>query len=112
MQRKVRNILGLLARGQYNFEPTTMIPYYFKWNIQPNNIIKIICHYLHNFLGDRPDYSQVLCNSLTYASIDCRKLFRLQCTLGLYMKGIGHRTHTERHAHCRSCRLQTVGNAH
>ena len=82
----------------------------FKRHIQPNK--KFIYRYLHSFLGDKPDYFQVPCNSLTYASIGCRKLFRLQCTLGLYMKGIGHRTHTERHAHCRSCRLQTVGNAH
>ena len=84
----------------------------FKWHIQPHNIIKIIYRYLHSFLGDKPDYFQVLCNSLTYASIGCRKLFRLQCTLGLHMRGIGHRTHTERRAHYRSCRLQTVGNAH
>ena len=80
----------------------------FKWHIQPNNIIEIIYRYLHSFLGDRRDYFQVLCSNSTYASIGCRKLFRLQCTLGLHMRGIGHRTHTERHAHCRSCRLQTV----
>ena len=75
-------------------------------------IVEIIFRYLHNFLGDKPDYFQVLCNSLTYASIGYGKLFRLQYTLGPYIRGTGHRTHTERHKHCRSCRLQTVGNAH
>ena len=67
--------------------------------------------YLHSFLGDRRDYFQVLCNSLTYASIGCRMLFHLQCIRGLDMRGIGHHTHTERHVHCRSYRLQIQGNA-
>ena len=67
--------------------------------------------YLHSFLGDRRDYFQVLCNSLTYASIGCRMLFHLQCIRDLDMRGIGHHTHTERHVHCRSYRLQIQGNA-
>ena len=94
-----------------------------RWNFtKPSNfsltgrtremVQEIIFRYLHSFLGDRSDYSQVLCNSLTYASIGCRKLFRSQCTLGFHMRGIGHRTHTERHAHCRSYKLQIAGNAH
>ena len=68
-------------------------------------------YYLHSFLGDRRDYFQVLCNSLTYASIGCRMLFHLQCIRDLDMRGIGHHTHTERHVHCRSYRLQIQGNA-
>ena len=67
--------------------------------------------YLHSFLGDRRDYLQVLCNSLTFASIGCRMLFHLQCIRDLDMRGIGHHTHTERHVHCRSYRLQIQGNA-
>ena len=100
-----------LNEGEF-IEHCTLKSDCLKWHIRPKNITEIIYRYLHSFPGDRPDYFQVLCNSLAYASIGCRKLFRLQCTLGLYMRGIGHRTHTERHGHCRSCRLQTVGNAH
>ena len=65
-----------------------------------------MAYYLHSFLGDRRDYFQVLCSSLTYASIGCRMLFHLQCIRDLDMRGIGRHTHTERHVHCRSYRLQ------
>ena len=62
---------------------TFSVPFILSW--QPNNIIEVIYRYPHSFLGDRPDCFQVLCSSLTYASICCRKLFRSQCRLGLYM---------------------------
>ena len=68
--------------------------------------------YLHNFLDGTQGYFPVLYSNLTHASICCRMLFHLQCTLDPDRRDIVQNTHNGRHAHCTSCTLQTVDNAH
>ena len=67
--------------------------------------------YPHNFPDDRQGCSPVLYSSLTHASICYRMLFHSQCTLGPDRKDIDQNIHSERHAHCKCCRLQNEDNA-
>ena len=68
--------------------------------------------YLHNFLDGKQGYFPLLYSNLTHASICCRMLFHSQCTLDPDRKDTVQNTHNGRHAHCTSCTLQTVDNAH
>ena len=83
----------------------------FCWAFMQGIIIEYLS-YLHNFLDGTPGYFPVLYSNLTHASICCRMLFHSQCTLGPDRRDIVQNTHSGRHAHCRSCTLQTVGSAH
>ena len=74
-------------------------------------IIKYLS-YLHNFLDGKQGCFPVLYSNLTDASICCCMLFHWQCTLDLDRRDIAQNTHSERHAHCTSYKLQTVDNAH
>ena len=67
-----------IARSQIecNFEPTTIILSDRELNSRllyvaytAKKIVEIIFRYLHSFLGDRPDYFRVLCN--THLKLKC-----------------------------------------
>ena len=102
------------AKCKFLVSPKKTVQLYHKVFCQAfiQRIIIEYLSYLHNFLGDTQGYFPVLYSNLTHASICYRMLFHSQCTLDPDRMGIVQNTHSERHARCMSCTLQTVDNAH
>jgi len=67
--------------------------------------------YPHSSLDDTQDYSPVLYSSTAHASIYCRMLSHLRCTLGHDRKGSLCNTHSELHERWKSYTLQMMDNA-